>query len=373
MDNTTTLDFAQETFERCPHDRINPYAMINNSLIRDDSISFACRGLLIYLLSNKEGWTISIKQLINHCVQTTGKTKIYSIINEAISAGYIQRKVIKCSFTSKKGVIFKNLKRYKYTVSEFPKFKESFQYPENQDTESADPENGIYKNTISKNTKESIEDKDYVSKKDVTSDNVLLVSSDSEVGHITTYFFDRLKEIHPKIKSPNLKAWSKQMHLLLKTDNHSEQEVKQVIDHIIEQHKNPKKEFTWSMAVRSPDKLRKHFGSIWSEMHKPNQDSDKIEVKPRVFLSEYEQQEFVKICDQNKELAEKCYIKLSEWKIRKNITMSIPDFSHLCQWVITSVKNESTFTGSKKSSSHHGLQKDFRPRDPSKTIDLSNL
>lgn len=80
------------------------------------------------------------------------------------------------------------------------------------------------------------------------------------------FLFAKLKEINPKILDPNLFRWSQEMQRMLKIDNRSEEEIRKVIDFIVEQHKNPKRDFTWSKAVMSPQKLRQHFASIWVEM-----------------------------------------------------------------------------------------------------------
>jgi len=119
-------DFESDTFERCPHDAENPYAQISRSLIRDETISPECRWMLIYLLSNSDGWIIKVKQIINHLkgFANCGRDRIYEIIGEAIESGYMLRVEY----------LKNNLKRYKYRVSETPKFKKCFRCPGSQDT-----------------------------------------------------------------------------------------------------------------------------------------------------------------------------------------------------------------------------------------------
>lgn len=129
------------SIERCPHDKENPYTMVHNGLIRDASISPECRWLIIYLLSNDGKWKINIQQLINHLKGMAGRDKVYSIINEAINAGYMKREI------SKKG----NLKQaIKYYVSERPNLKKCFRRPCFQDPESRDTENPHIKNNLNK-------------------------------------------------------------------------------------------------------------------------------------------------------------------------------------------------------------------------------
>lgn len=118
----------EETFQRCPHDKENPYAQISRSLIRDKSISPRCRWFLIYCLSYDNNWKISIPYFIRE--QDLSKDVMYAIIDEALRAGYLKRE----SFNSK------GLKRYRYFISEEPKFKNILPCLENPDTVCPDTE-----------------------------------------------------------------------------------------------------------------------------------------------------------------------------------------------------------------------------------------
>ncbi len=113
------------TIERCPHDRDHPYTMILNSLIRDNSISPNCRLVLIHLLSNRDEWKIRITCLWNQFKDHIGRDKFQNIINEAIEAGYIKREIYKEG----------NLNRFRYLLSEIPKFKKYFPHPDVQGPE----------------------------------------------------------------------------------------------------------------------------------------------------------------------------------------------------------------------------------------------
>lgn len=109
-------DISQaDTIQRWPHDQENPYTVLSNEIIRDPSISFECRGLLHYLLSNKFNWQIRVSQIVDHIKSHCGIKKVYKIINEAIQAGYMKR--------------IRNLNTFKtsytYYISERPIFKES--------------------------------------------------------------------------------------------------------------------------------------------------------------------------------------------------------------------------------------------------------
>lgn len=117
-----------QTFERCPHDKENPYSMTSNALIRDSSISPNCRWMLIYMLANKEGWKIRVPQIIAHVKPFVGREKVYKVINEAIDAGYIKKQ--ECFRPNPRGG---RLKGFIYIVSELPKFKKCYRHPDSQD------------------------------------------------------------------------------------------------------------------------------------------------------------------------------------------------------------------------------------------------
>ncbi len=107
--------------ERCPHDKENPYLQVNRELIRDKSISPACRWLIIYLLANKDGWRINAKQLVEYCKPYHGRVKVYSLLKEAMEGGYLKREEY----------LEKNMTRIRYFLSEFPKFKKCFRRAKN--------------------------------------------------------------------------------------------------------------------------------------------------------------------------------------------------------------------------------------------------
>jgi hypothetical protein len=126
---------------RCPHDEQNPYAQISNALIRDASISPNARWLLIYLLSNKDNWEISVQQVINHVEPHMKRDKVYDIFKELVKAGYMKREQAKGE---------KGFERVNYIVSEKPKFKESLMLTEIADTENADALKSTQRTTIPK-------------------------------------------------------------------------------------------------------------------------------------------------------------------------------------------------------------------------------
>jgi hypothetical protein len=64
------------------------YAMISNDLLRDKRLSWAARGVLTYLLSHTDNWTIRISDLIRQ--SPAGRDAVYTIIKELKKFGYIR-------------------------------------------------------------------------------------------------------------------------------------------------------------------------------------------------------------------------------------------------------------------------------------------
>lgn len=114
------------TITRAPHDGENPYAQISRALIRDEAASPLLRFMLIFLLSQKDGWKIKPAHLIKlmkpHGI---GKDKVYSLFNEGIELGYIERHEW----------LEKGLKRTSYCISESPIFKKSLPRPAQPEAE----------------------------------------------------------------------------------------------------------------------------------------------------------------------------------------------------------------------------------------------
>ena len=68
--------------------RENPFVQIDNSIFIDNRISFKAKGILGYLLSKPDNWTVRVKDLYNHT--TEGYMSIRSGMEELILAGYME-------------------------------------------------------------------------------------------------------------------------------------------------------------------------------------------------------------------------------------------------------------------------------------------
>lgn len=76
-------------------ERKHQFTIIASTVIDDDRLSWEARGLLIYLLSKPDHWTVQPKDLIkrtkNAIGKRSGRDKVYSILKELRAAGYIYR------------------------------------------------------------------------------------------------------------------------------------------------------------------------------------------------------------------------------------------------------------------------------------------
>lgn len=101
----------ESIFERCEHDRENPYVMISREMAQDKSISPKAKGVLLYLLSLPKNWRIYHSQLQDGL--GVGEDYINSAMDELIANGYADR-----TRERVKGIF----QPYKYKIREFKKF-----------------------------------------------------------------------------------------------------------------------------------------------------------------------------------------------------------------------------------------------------------
>lgn len=71
------------------------YTQIPNTLIRDNNLSYKARGILILLLSHKDGWTSYMETLCSDFSNPDGRTSIESGIKELEKFGYFDRKIFR--------------------------------------------------------------------------------------------------------------------------------------------------------------------------------------------------------------------------------------------------------------------------------------
>lgn len=70
------------------------YYVLDNRIINDDRLSWAARGLLVFLLSKPDHWKVSVEHLrrqTDKAIKSTGKDGVYALLNELERNGYIKR------------------------------------------------------------------------------------------------------------------------------------------------------------------------------------------------------------------------------------------------------------------------------------------
>jgi uncharacterized protein YdaT len=221
------------------------YAITFHSLSRHKTISLEGIALLVYLLSHdQQNYKIKMKTVINHFQGRCGRRKLYSLVNELIAEGYIQRTFMKHG----------NLKREAlYRVASKPKFKKSF-----RNGSFGDPETGDLQNGNVEEEQVSI-DKSIDIKEDQCKERSPQAPTSAEADSLCTLLFEKIKEHLPGFKPPNLKNWRVEMDRMLRLDSRAFEQAKEVIEWL--------QEDKWFKAnILSPKSLRNNFDRILAKM-----------------------------------------------------------------------------------------------------------
>lgn len=84
------------TIQRSPHDKVNPYVMLNKGLLQDPDLSWAAKGLLSYLISLPNDWRVQVSHLSKiYGGKGGGEKAIYALLKELIEAGYCEKVQLK--------------------------------------------------------------------------------------------------------------------------------------------------------------------------------------------------------------------------------------------------------------------------------------
>lgn len=65
------------------------FTIMSNAWVRDERLTLRARGLLLHLLSHREGWTLTVDQLVK--VNPEGKDAIRTALKELEQHGYLRR------------------------------------------------------------------------------------------------------------------------------------------------------------------------------------------------------------------------------------------------------------------------------------------
>lgn len=79
----------EKSIIRVEKNKDNPYVMIDNRIFTDERISWEAKGLLGYLISRPDDWTVMVGDLVNR--STNGRDAVYNMIRELRIYGYVTR------------------------------------------------------------------------------------------------------------------------------------------------------------------------------------------------------------------------------------------------------------------------------------------
>lgn len=112
--------------------RKSNFYMLPASVIEDKRLSWAARGLLVYLLSKPDNWRVQITDLLNQTKQAiggrSGRDKVYKLINELRASGYLYQEFIR------EGGNFRGVE---YEVSDTPDLEQAALYVASLQTKAA--------------------------------------------------------------------------------------------------------------------------------------------------------------------------------------------------------------------------------------------
>ncbi|WP_418131418.1 hypothetical protein [Variovorax sp. 278MFTsu5.1] len=80
------------SIRRAPRPNANFY-VLDKSISEDRALSWAARGMLIFLLGKPDNWTVSVANLVNETAASarpSGRDAVYGVIGELKTAGYLR-------------------------------------------------------------------------------------------------------------------------------------------------------------------------------------------------------------------------------------------------------------------------------------------
>ena len=90
------------------------FTIVHNAFIRDEKLGINARGLLLTMLSMKDGWKFSVKGLAS--ILPDGETKVSTALHSLENLGYLKRNRI----TDKRGMVVE----WEYMFSDEPIFRD---------------------------------------------------------------------------------------------------------------------------------------------------------------------------------------------------------------------------------------------------------
>ena len=218
------------------------FSILPNATL-NDSLSWNAKGLLAYLCSKPEDWTVSVKQLCNHSklsCRPTGRDATYSIIKELIAKGYMIR------IQGRGDGKFNNTE---YLVSSTPltDFQEAV-----QDSPLTDLPYTVNPTLQSKDSNKVKIDKDLLSEPPVKTKKYKFTEDDLKLAE---WMYERVLIINPTAAKPNFENWANTIRLMQEINEKTRHEICELFNWANRDH-------FWSTNIMSPDKLRKQWDAL---------------------------------------------------------------------------------------------------------------
>ena len=278
---------AKERIRRRQHNKENPYVIIDKSFLRNENISPKTKWFISYLLSFPNDWEFSLPLIRKE--QKLGRDLTYSMVNEAIEAGYMEREEY----------LENGLKRYEYFVSEFPILKKSL--PCTPKPLTVEPYPTKYRNIqIEKVNQKDNENFESTKKENATASPSLQNLSSKKKNtfeevdkNLAELLCQKIKAINPKQKV-NLDRWALDFNKIRRLDGYSFEELSEIIN------KAHNDEF-WRKNILSPEKVRKHYTTI------------KALTNSKKNIIEKNKQLAKSVCHNNKLELTESYVTVAHW------------------------------------------------------------
>lgn len=86
-------DNRSATIIRVVKNRDNPYVVIHQGVFTDPRLSWKAKGLMGYLLSRPDDWTIQVRDLVRR--SRDGRDSVYAGLAELKAAGYVEERIVR--------------------------------------------------------------------------------------------------------------------------------------------------------------------------------------------------------------------------------------------------------------------------------------
>jgi len=211
-----------ETIFRVEKNAENPYVMIDKNVFEDTSLSFKAKGILGYLLSRPNDWTLIIADIQKR--STDGKDSVKNGIDELIERGYIVKteqprqagKFATCDYVVYEKPINTGVNRCGKTVTDKPQRK-------NRHGKSATTNNDELSNELT-NSKNIYSEKPKKQKSDV-------VEKPSEISEQTWNDFLVVRKAK---KAPLTQtAWKRTFNAMLQVQEKTGHSLQQILEYMI--------------------------------------------------------------------------------------------------------------------------------------------